>query len=248
MVVLKLKKIFSTAQQPNRVIRFKKKSKLYSVLSAEFNIKRHMLTEEKVWLLLCAFGKKSQLNRDILCLDMKMQRILKTKFLHKRDVVEILKPHLNFEEDISYKKKLRYQNSRTKDFGCFVDQSEIFEQLKIKINRALVIENKNTPFIISDQFYQSLIKIKTFQINLPYYPFFYIRQIIGQYIVDNQDRLVDIYNNKIAHVGRDTLFNPFNIDILHVSQLDDFIYLHLKPYKFLNLSNYCEVFYKLPDH
>ena len=247
MVVLRLKKIFSTDQKPNRVIKFKKKSKLFSVLSAELNLKKHMLTEENVWMLLCSFGKKSQLNREILCLDIRMQRILKQKFLHRRDVIEILKPHLNFEEDISYKNKLRYQNSRIKDVGLFVEQSELFEQLKIRINKALVYENKNTPFKLSDQLYQSLIKIKTFQINLPFYSFYYIRQFIGKYIVDNQDRLVDIYNNKIAHVGRDKLFNPFNVDLLHVSQLDDFIYLHLKPHKFLNLSNFCEVYYRLPD-
>lgn len=247
MLVIQLKSHIQLNDKfSNRKMIFKKNSSFFMFLKAKWKIKKHLLQEQEIWDLLSSISDQwcIKSNTDILSVDKTMENILKMKYIHRSDLINVLQPHVIFTEDRDYKTKLRYQKPRIKNIAFLHHKSEIFEQLKIQINKALVFEDKNTPFLLSDKLFQSMaLNIETFQKNLPFYTFFDIRQQIGKYIVQNQENLVDSLNNKIAHVKQDPFFKPLNIEILHVSQLDQFIYLHLKPYKYHDISSFCAFYY-----
>ena len=243
MLVIQLKSGIRTDKVINKTVKFKKNSSFFLFLKENSNIKQTLIQEQEIWDLLCSISHR-HINQDIICLNRRIQRILKIQYIHRNDLIEVLKPHLIFTEDTNYKNKLRYQKPKIKNIASLVQSSDIFDQLKIRINKALLHENINTQFLISDELFKSMaLKIKTFQKTLPSYTFFYIRQLIGKYIVENQSHLLDPFNNKIAHVAQDEFFKPFDIKIFHVSQLNDFIFLHLKPYKHSDISNFCAFYY-----
>ena len=243
MLVIQLKREIKRDKVFSNKIKFKKNSNFFLFLKENSNIKQTLIQEQEVWDLLCSISHR-HINQEIICLDRRIQRILKIQYIHRKDLINVLKPHLVFTEDTNYKNKLRYQKPKVKNIAFVVQKSDLFDQLRIRINKALVNENENTQFLLSDLLFKSMaLKIKTFQKSLPSYTFFYIRQLIGNYVVENQTNLLDPFNNKIAHVGQDEFFKPFDIKIFHVSQLNDFIFLHLKPSQQGDISNFCAFYY-----